>query len=77
MTFRNTTERKKMEQELERLANLDGLTQIANRRAFDEKFALEWKRCQRSQQPLAIILCDVDYFKRYNDTYGHILVTPV
>ncbi|MGL5834420.1 MAG: diguanylate cyclase domain-containing protein [Waterburya sp.] len=57
--------------ELERLAYLDGLTQIANRRRFDERLQQEWFRMQREQLPLSLILCDVDYFKQYNDTYGH------
>ena len=58
-------------QELQRLANLDGLTQIANRRRFDQVLQEEWQRLAREQQPLSLILCDVDYFKSYNDTYGH------
>ncbi len=58
--------------ELERLINLDGLTQVANRRRFDQVLEFEWSRLRREQLPLSLILCDVDYFKRYNDTYGHI-----
>ncbi|MUG98326.1 diguanylate cyclase [Scytonema sp. UIC 10036] len=58
--------------ELERLINLDGLTQVANRRRFDQVLEFEWCRLRREQLPLSLILCDVDYFKRYNDTYGHI-----
>ncbi len=57
--------------ELERLANLDGLTQLANRRRFDEYLAVEWRRLTREGLPLSLILCDVDFFKRYNDSYGH------
>ncbi len=57
---------------LQHLANIDGLTQIANRRSFDETLEQEWKRCFREQQPIALILCDVDYFKAYNDYYGHL-----
>jgi diguanylate cyclase (GGDEF)-like protein len=58
-------------QELNRLANLDGLTEVANRRCFDEYLEREWKRQAREQQNLSLILCDIDYFKRYNDYYGH------
>lgn len=60
-----------MNQELQRLVDLDGLTQIANRRAFDEALQQEWKRLAREQLPLSLILCDIDFFKSYNDTYGH------
>ncbi|BAY48688.1 diguanylate cyclase with PAS/PAC and GAF sensors [Scytonema sp. HK-05] len=58
-------------QELQRLAKLDGLTQLANRRHFDQYLKQEWLRLIREQNPLSLILCDVDYFKLYNDTYGH------
>ncbi|MBT9312440.1 diguanylate cyclase domain-containing protein [Leptothoe kymatousa] len=57
--------------ELNRLANLDGLTQIANRRYFDQRLDEEWRRAIRPQLPLSLLLCDVDFFKPYNDTYGH------
>jgi diguanylate cyclase (GGDEF)-like protein len=66
-----TAELEKANQELQRLAQVDGLTQIANRRCFDEHLDREWQRLAREQQPLSIILCDVDYFKLYNDRYGH------
>jgi diguanylate cyclase (GGDEF)-like protein len=58
-------------QELQRLAYLDGLTQIANRRQFDDRLAIEWRTMKREQSPLSLILCDVDYFKQFNDAYGH------
>jgi diguanylate cyclase (GGDEF)-like protein len=58
-------------QELLRLANLDGLTEIANRRRFDEYLACEWRRLSRQEDNLSLILCDIDYFKSYNDHYGH------
>ena len=58
-------------QELQRLATLDGLTHIANRRQFDSYLNDEWKRALREGTPISIILCDVDFFKLYNDTYGH------
>ncbi|MUH01159.1 diguanylate cyclase [Scytonema sp. UIC 10036] len=57
--------------ELKRLATLDGLTQIANRRSFDECLDREWQRSNREQSPLSLLLCDIDYFKLYNDYYGH------
>lgn len=58
-------------EELQRLASLDGLTHVANRRRFDEYLDREWRRMIREQSILALILCDIDYFKLYNDTYGH------
>jgi len=76
--FKDITERKHYEAELmkansvlERLATLDGLTQLANRRCFDDTMKKEWRRARRENQPLSVILCDVDYFKLYNDHYGH------
>ncbi|WP_198012878.1 diguanylate cyclase domain-containing protein [Lyngbya sp. PCC 8106] len=59
-------------QELSYMAHYDQLTQIANRRYFDEYFEQEWSRIRREQVALSLILCDVDYFKHYNDTYGHL-----
>jgi diguanylate cyclase (GGDEF)-like protein len=52
-------------------AHIDGLTQIANRRRFDECLLQEWSRHDRTQQPLSLLICDVDHFKLYNDHYGH------
>ena len=57
--------------ELERLSSLDGLTGIANRRYFDTMFGREWRRALRETEPISLIMCDVDYFKLYNDSYGH------
>jgi diguanylate cyclase (GGDEF)-like protein len=57
---------------LHSLAMLDGLTGIANRRKFEEALADDWLQCAREQEPLALIMIDVDYFKRYNDFYGHL-----
>jgi diguanylate cyclase (GGDEF)-like protein len=57
--------------ELKRLSSLDGLTGIPNRRHFDEVLAREWRRALRQGAELSIIMCDVDFFKQYNDTYGH------
>ncbi|MCM0082390.1 diguanylate cyclase [Geomonas sp. Red32] len=58
--------------ELEVLARADGLTGIANRRTFDETVSAEIKRAVRSRQPLSLILFDIDFFKQYNDCYGHV-----
>lgn len=63
--------RKQAEERLKRISTLDGLTGISNRRHFDEFFAQEWKRGAREQYSIALILLDIDFFKRYNDTYGH------
>lgn len=56
---------------LESLALLDGLTNIPNRRQFNDAADSEWKRAQRAQTPLGLIMADIDFFKDYNDTYGH------
>ncbi len=61
----------KLNQKLSRLATLDSLTQIANRHRFDEFLIREWQRGKREQFPLSLILCDIDYFKLYNDRFGH------
>lgn len=72
------TERKRVEtalqqanQKLEQLATHDGLTRVANRRHFDDYLQQEWQRMAREQQPLSLILLDVDFFKAYNDYFGH------
>lgn len=57
--------------ELSRLAHMDGLTGLANRRLFDQTLAQEWARSARSGAYLALVMLDVDYFKRYNDHFGH------
>ncbi len=59
-------------QKLRRLTNLDGLTGIANRRGFDDKLAREWARCRREERPLALLMIDVDHFKAFNDSLGHL-----
>lgn len=56
---------------LEAIALTDGLTNTANRRCFDQTLIAEWNRAVRNQQPLALLLVDIDYFKQLNDRYGH------
>ncbi len=56
---------------LSKLSGLDSLTGIPNRRSFDEKIELEWKRSLKEKTSLSLILCDIDYFKKYNDSLGH------
>jgi diguanylate cyclase (GGDEF)-like protein len=60
-----------LNRKLEALSTTDGLTGIANRRCFDEVLATEWSRAARLDQPLALAMLDVDWFKKYNDHYGH------
>ncbi|MCG9082921.1 diguanylate cyclase [Laribacter hongkongensis] len=57
---------------LEKLSRMDGLTGIANRRTFDLTLKQEWRRAQRRQRPLSLVMLDVDHFKSYNDGYGHL-----
>jgi diguanylate cyclase (GGDEF)-like protein/PAS domain S-box-containing protein len=71
LAFEDITERKKAEEQLKLFASMDGLTGIANRRHFDTTLDLEWRRAMRSAKPLSLIIVDVDYFKNYNDVYGH------
>lgn len=59
-------------QQLQRLAMLDGLTGIANRRQFDQVLQQVWQQLGKERKPLSLILCDIDYFKPYNDHYGHL-----
>ena len=62
---------KERTRQLEILSNLDGLTGIANRRKMDEYLKHEWELSLRNRQPLSLIILDIDFFKNYNDTYGH------
>jgi two-component system sensor histidine kinase/response regulator len=64
-------ELKKQRDLLEQLASVDALTGIPNRRMFDEYFAREWRRSMRSASPISLIFMDVDFFKTFNDNYGH------
>jgi len=59
-------------EELRQLSTTDGLTQLANRRYLDDYLRREWRRHLKHGLPLVIALCDIDYFKQYNDTYGHL-----
>ena len=61
----------KANESLQRLATVDGLTGIANYRKFEEFFNSEWKRAIRNKKPISLIMIDLDFFKPYNDTYGH------
>ncbi|SFT21555.1 GGDEF domain-containing protein [Paenibacillus sp. BC26] len=76
--FRDITQRKLEKRQLQesnkllsQLAHVDGLTGIANRRFFDDMFDKEWELAVQGELPLSVILCDIDYFKAYNDSYGH------
>ena len=66
------TRRSKAEGRLAELASTDYLTLLANRRRFDEVLAVEWRRCARAGCPLSLLMVDGDFFKSFNDTYGHL-----
>ncbi len=79
VTIRDITARKEIEmelreanQKLKEISHLDGLTQIPNRRSFDEQLKDVWQRLGRQKQPLSVILLDIDNFKTYNDCYGYL-----
>lgn len=61
-----------LNQQLAEMARVDTLTQLANRRQFNEHIAMEWRRMRRLKLPLSLVLCDIDFFKGYNDRYGHL-----
>jgi diguanylate cyclase (GGDEF)-like protein/PAS domain S-box-containing protein len=67
-----TTE-KALEEQLLRMSVSDGLTGIPNRRGFDQALRGEWRRCTRAGEPISVVMIDVDHFKQFNDTHGHIL----
>lgn len=71
-TLRDVTDEKRAQVALEQLATRDGLTGLANRRCFDDTLQAEWQRALRHQQPLSLLMVDVDNFKQYNDAYGHL-----
>jgi diguanylate cyclase (GGDEF)-like protein/PAS domain S-box-containing protein len=75
---RDISERKRAEKQLQdayqavaALAETDALTRLANRRKFDQYLTTEWRRCMREHTPISLLMIDADYFKTYNDTYGH------
>jgi diguanylate cyclase (GGDEF)-like protein len=65
-------ELKRYRDHLKTLSTIDGLTGVANRRVFDETIQKEWQRARRNQGPLSLIMMDIDFFKAYNDHYGHV-----
>jgi len=71
-TLRDMTDEKRAQVALERLATRDGLTGLANRRCFDDTLHAEWQRALRQEQPLSLLMVDVDNFKQYNDSHGHV-----
>ncbi|MDB5326655.1 MAG: diguanylate cyclase [Phycisphaerales bacterium] len=71
VSFRDATARYQLQQQLAAQAVTDGLTGLANRRAFDEAFDCEWRRTLRERSTMSVLLLDVDHFKKFNDTYGH------
>ena len=68
---RNHMELKKYKDKLERIAAEDVLTGLATRRRFEDALQSEWRRCRRHQAPLTIAMMDIDFFKPFNDNYGH------
>jgi diguanylate cyclase (GGDEF)-like protein len=69
--FRMAEELQQDNRNLKILASLDSLTKLNNRRGFEQYLQQEWDRMQRIKSPLSLIMCDIDFFKNYNDTYGH------
>lgn len=72
MVFHDATVQKQLEDRLRELSATDGLTLVANRRMFDEVIEREWHRAMRNNEPLSLIMADIDMFKSYNDLYGHV-----
>ena len=69
--LRDVTEEKRLEEELRRMSQTDGLTGLYNRRFLDESLSVEFHRARRTGAPLSVIMFDVDHFKKFNDTHGH------
>jgi diguanylate cyclase (GGDEF)-like protein len=72
MVKERTLELEKANKELLLLSNMDGLTKLHNRRYFDKTIRTEIGRLQRTTTPISVLMCDIDFFKKYNDTYGHL-----
>ena len=72
LRVRNHLELKQQRDRLSRLSLIDGLTELANRRAFDERLEQEWRRALRTEALLSLVMIDIDFFKGYNDAYGHL-----
>ena len=72
MVFHDATVQKQLEDRLRELSATDGLTLVANRRMFDEVLEREWHRAMRNNEPVSLIMADIDMFKSYNDLYGHV-----
>ena len=68
----NAIQNKQSRERLQHLSEVDGLTGLANRRFFNEVLEREVRRARRTNAPLSVVMCDIDYFKRYNDFYGHV-----
>lgn len=71
LRVRNLLQLKLQRDRLEALTMTDGMTEIANRRRFDQRLEEEWRRCARMQIPLSAVMMDIDHFKAFNDNYGH------
>ncbi|MFZ7120288.1 MAG: diguanylate cyclase [Eubacteriaceae bacterium] len=71
--IRNHLKLKKYRDLLQENSMIDALTELSNRRKYDEMIKIEWNRCMRSKKPLSVIMIDIDDFKVYNDTYGHLM----
>ena len=70
--YNDITDRKKAEELLRHISTIDELTGLANRRAFDTFLDEEWRRALRDKSQISMLMIDVDFFKQYNDTYGHL-----